>query len=104
VKSGDLRTRSPVFNWHFLIKLRGTMPVGIGQRGFIRRHVDSQVDQFAQRTGKPIADFAQRIRMRHLAEQHSHQLRPAGEPFGPRSAPCFLTNAANPARGKCCNS
>jgi hypothetical protein len=83
VKSGDLRTRSPVFNWHFLIKLRGTMPVGIGQRGFIRRHVDSQVDQFAQRTGKPIADFAQRIRMRHLAEQHSHQLRPAGEPFGP---------------------
>jgi hypothetical protein len=59
------------------------MPVGIRQRGFIRRHTDSEVNQFAQRTGQPIADLAQRVRMRHLAEEHRHQLRPAGEPFGP---------------------
>jgi hypothetical protein len=40
------------------------------------------MNEFAQRTGQPIADLAQRVRMRHLAEKHRHQLRPAGEPLG----------------------
>src|ERR1035441_9492504 len=33
-------------------------------------------------SGQPKADFAQRVHMRHLAKQHSHELFPAGEPLG----------------------
>jgi hypothetical protein len=58
------------------------MLVGVSQRGFIRRHTNSEMNQFAQRTGQPVADLAQGIRMRRLAQQHRYQLRRAREPFG----------------------
>jgi hypothetical protein len=66
------------------------MLVGISQRGFIRRHADSEVNQFAQTTGKPVADLAQRVRVRQLAEQHCNQLRPATEALGRSLRTMFL--------------
>ena len=65
-----------------LIQRRGPMLVGIRQRGFIRRHADSEMNQLAQTTGQPVADLAQRVRVSQLAEQHRDQLRPATEAFG----------------------
>ena len=55
-----------------------------------RRHIDSEVNQFAQTTGKPVADFAQRVDVGQLAEQHRDQLRPATEAFCGPFGPVFL--------------
>src|ERR1022692_4168176 len=43
----------------FLIQLGGPPPIGISQRGFVRSRPDSEVNQFAHTTGKPVADFSQ---------------------------------------------
>jgi hypothetical protein len=40
------------------------------------------MNQFAQTTAQAIANLAQRIGMRELAEQHRHQLRPTAKTFG----------------------
>ena len=58
------------------------MLIGIRKRGFIRRHADPEVNQLAHTTSEPIANIPQRICVSQLAEQHSHQLRPATEAFG----------------------
>jgi hypothetical protein len=39
------------------------------------------MNQLAHAAGKPVADIAQRIRVRQLAKQHRDQLRPATETF-----------------------
>jgi hypothetical protein len=38
--------------------------------------------QFALAAGQAVADFAQRIGVGQLTEQHGHELCPAGEAFG----------------------
>jgi hypothetical protein len=48
------------------------------------------VNQFAQTTGKPVADLAQRVRVSQLAEQHGDQLGPATEAFGRPFGAVFL--------------
>jgi hypothetical protein len=58
------------------------MPIGISQRGLIGGHADSEVNQFAQTTGKPVADLARRVGVRQLTEQHPNQLRSATEALG----------------------
>ena len=77
--------------WHLK---RNTFPAREGTQGARMSNqqiddADSEVNQFAQRTRKPIADLAQRVRMCHLAEQHRHQLCPAREPFGPSFSVVF---------------
>jgi hypothetical protein len=37
-----------------LIQLRGPVLVGISQGGFIRRYIDSEMNQLAQTTGEPL--------------------------------------------------
>jgi hypothetical protein len=44
------------------------MLVGIGEGGFIGSLADAEVNQFAQTTAQAIANLAQRIGMRELAE------------------------------------
>ena len=62
------------------IKLPGTMLVGVGQGGARGRVRQSQVAQLAFAGGQPAADLAQRLRPAQMAEQHGHELAPAGEP------------------------
>src|ERR1700686_1638285 len=66
------------------------MLIGIRQRGFIGCHVDAEVNQFAHTTGKSVADLAQRVGVRQLAEQHRDQLSPATETFGGFFGPVLL--------------
>ncbi|HEY8669634.1 MAG TPA: hypothetical protein VIL63_02240, partial [Terriglobales bacterium] len=73
-----------------LIQRGGPMLVGIRQRRFIRRYADAEVNQFAQTTGKPVADLAQRVGVSELAKQHRHQLSPATEPLGSSFRTVFL--------------
>jgi hypothetical protein len=58
------------------------MLIGISQGGFIGCLADPEMNQFAQTTGQPIADLAQEVSVRQLAEQHRHQLCPATEALG----------------------
>jgi len=90
----------------FLVKFRRPMLVGVRQGGFIRGRPDSQVNQFAKATGKPVADLAQGIGMSQLAWQNSIATNWVLQvkPLAPRSAPCFFTSAANSKPGKCRSS
>src|ERR1700733_14350956 len=73
-----------------LIHLRGPMFVGVSQCGLIGRHVDSEMHEFTQTAGQPVADLAQRVRRSQLTEQHRHQLRAAAEALGYSFGPVFL--------------
>jgi len=43
--------------------------------------VNAEVFQLAQAASEPPADFAQRLSLRQLTEQHGYELIPAGEAF-----------------------
>jgi len=64
----------------FLEQCGGAVCVGIGQGGFVRGVLDAHMDELAHAAGQAVADFAQRVGVRELAEQHANELRPTGEP------------------------
>ena len=74
---------------HPLIELPRAMLVGVGQCGPGRCR-DPQMGQLALAAGQPAADFPQRVRSAELAEQHRHELAPAGEAPGMALAPVGL--------------
>jgi hypothetical protein len=46
------------------------MLVGVRESGLVGRKPDSEVNQLTRATGEPVADIAQRIRVRELTKQH----------------------------------
>jgi hypothetical protein len=56
--------------------------VGIGEGRAAWCLADTQVNKLAEAAGKAAADLPERIRSGQLAEQHRHQLVPAGEALG----------------------
>ena len=58
------------------------MLVGIGEGRAAWCLADTQVNKLAEAAGKAAADLPERIRSGQLAEQHRHQLVPAGEALG----------------------
>ncbi len=64
-----------------LVQLPGPVFVGIGQRR-TPGGVDAQVGEFALATGQAGAEFPEAVGMAELAEQHGHELGPAGEAAG----------------------
>src|SRR6185295_4664527 len=65
-----------------LEQLPGTMLVGIGQGRTTRRPLQAQMLELAQAAAQPPTDLPQRARQGQLAEQHGHELVPAGEALG----------------------
>jgi len=59
-----------------------SMPVGIGQGGFIGSLLDPEMSQFAQATGQPVANLPQGVGLGQVAEKHSRKLGPATEALG----------------------
>jgi len=55
------------------------MLVGVRQGRFVGRVPDAQMHELSETTGEAIADLAQRIGVRELAEQHPHELRPTSK-------------------------
>ena len=60
----------------------GAMGVRVRQIEFAGPSVDAQMDQLAQRAGQAVADFAQRVGMGKLTEEHGRKLCPTREAFG----------------------
>ena len=60
---------------------------GVGQRRALGCPANPDVHQFAYATGQPMANFPQRVCPSQMAEQHSHQLRPAREALRPLLGP-----------------
>ena len=58
------------------------MFIGVGQGGFRRSSLHTQMDKLSQTTTQSIADLTQGIGARQLTEQHRHKLGPTGESFG----------------------
>ena len=63
---------------HGAVQLPRPMLVGVGQ-GRAGRRLDPQVLELALATAQPPADLSQRVGAPELAEQHGHELAPAGE-------------------------
>jgi hypothetical protein len=66
---------------HLLVKLPGTMGIGIGQRGPTRGR-NAQVLEFSLAASQTTGDFSQRMGSTQLAEEHGDKLAPAGKPSG----------------------
>ena len=92
--SAELKFRRPVVPQHALgaEPLQGrpeqvleeagrTVLGGVGERGLLRCLIDAQVGELAQAAGQAVADLAQGVGLSQLAEQHGHELSPAGEPL-----------------------
>ena len=62
-----------------LIKLPRPVLIGVTQSRRFRTLFDSQVDRLAFYCRKATADLTQALGMTKLAEEHRHQLLPAGE-------------------------
>jgi hypothetical protein len=60
----------------------GAVFVGVGQGATAGRLGNPQVHQASQATGQAITDLAQGVGASELAEQHGHELRPAGKALG----------------------
>ena len=73
-----------------LVQLGGPVFVGVREGGFIRRLDDTKMHQFAQAAAQTVADFAERIGMGELAEQHRDQLGPAAKTLGGTFRVVFL--------------
>jgi hypothetical protein len=63
-------------------QLPGTMRVGVGQGGTARDFRQAQMPQLALAGLQAVGDVAQAVDRAQLAEQHGHQLAPAGETLG----------------------
>jgi hypothetical protein len=61
-----------------LVKLPGSMRIGIGQRGPTRGR-NTQVLEFSFATSQTTGDFSQRMGWTQLAEEHGDKLAPAGK-------------------------
>jgi len=66
---------------HRAVELPRPMLVGVGQRR-ARGGLDAQVLELALATAQAAADLPQRMGTSELAEQHRHELTPAGEATG----------------------
>jgi hypothetical protein len=64
-----------------LVKLPGTMGIGIGQRGSTRGR-NAQVLEFSFAAPQTTGDFSQRMGSAQLTEEHGDKLAPAGKPSG----------------------
>ena len=65
-----------------LIEFPGAMSVGIDLGRFLRRYADTRMFQPLFASGRPQADFPQRIQISQLVKQHGYELFPTVEPLG----------------------
>jgi hypothetical protein len=63
------------------------MLVGVRESGLVGRKPDSEVNQLTRATGEPVADIAQRIRVRELTKQHGD---PWARQLNPFRRPCSV--------------
>ena len=64
--------------------------VGVGQRGFARRILDSQVPKLPAGAGQPAANLAQGFGLGQVTEKHGRKLLPAAEAFAGKIDPVLL--------------
>lgn len=65
-----------------LVKLPGTVGIGISQGAFGRSGAQSQMAELAAGDGQSVADLPQALGLGQLAEEHGHILAPGGEALG----------------------
>jgi len=73
-----------------LIKLPGTVGIGVGKRTLGRSGAQSQVTELAAGDGQSVADLPQALGLSELAEEHGDILVPGGKTLGVAFCPAFL--------------
>ncbi len=76
-----------------LIKLPGTVSVGIGKGALCRGGAQSQVTELATGDGQSVADLSQALSLGQLTEEHGHILIPGGEALSMALCPTFMDKA-----------
>ena len=76
-----------------LIKLPGTVGIGIGKSALGRGSTQSQVTELAAGDGQSVADLPQALGLGQLAEEHGDILVPGGEALGVAFCPAFMDKA-----------
>jgi len=80
----------PQIKEELLIKLPGTVGIGIGKRALGRGITQSQMSKFATGDGQTIADLPQALGLSKLAEDHGDILTPGRKPLGVTFRPTFM--------------
>ena len=76
-----------------LIKLPGTVSVGIGKGALCRSSAQSQVTELATGDSQSVADLSQAFSLGQLTEEHGHILIPGGEALSMALCPTFMDQA-----------
>jgi hypothetical protein len=76
-----------------LIKLPGTVDIGVGKRALGGGGAQSQVAELTAGDGQSVADLSQALGLGELAKEHGDILVPGGESLGVALCPAFMDKA-----------
>ena len=82
VRAGHFAAAREQLIEHAAIELPGTVFIGVGQRGALRRVGQPQMPELAFAGSQAATNLAQGLRAAQMAEQHGHKLAPTTEPAG----------------------
>lgn len=68
---------------HLLVKLPGTMLIGVSQSRPLRGLTNPEMPHLSEGAGQPPADLPKGVRLPQLAKQHGHKVIPNAEPLDP---------------------
>ena len=97
---GLFLTAAQEFQKNRLIQLPGAMLIGVGQGRALGRIRQSQMPQLAFAGRQAAANLAKRLRATQVAEQHGHELAPAGEAPGMALSPVLDNGSLELGAGK----
>jgi hypothetical protein len=80
----------PQMKESILIKLPGTVGIGVGKCALGRGSAQSQVTELAAGDGQSVADLSQALGLGELTEEHGDILVPGGEALGVAFSPAFM--------------
>jgi len=82
-------TKVPQVKESLMIKLPGTVGIGIRKGALCRGGAQSQVTELATGDGQSVADLSQALSLGQLTEKHGHILIPGGEALSMAFCPAF---------------